>query len=77
MVEKETINIDAATVQIIVTGAMARRGANGEWSLSISLDGDIPLGDGRILPIRRVRQETSSNRFKGVPHGLGFNVAAI
>ncbi len=53
MVEKEQIEIDAKLIRKIVTGGIARRGANGEWSLTISLSGNVPLGDGRTLPILR------------------------
>lgn len=53
MVDKEEITIDAKLIRRIVTGGIARRGANGEWSLTISLGGDIALDDSRTLPIRR------------------------
>ncbi len=53
MVEKEEIKIDAKLIRKIVTGGIAKRGANGEWSLSISLDGDVPIDADRKLPIRR------------------------
>lgn len=53
MVEKETIELDAATLQMLVVEGCARRGLNGEWAVIIKLDGDVSLGDGRSLPIRR------------------------
>lgn len=53
MVDKEEIKIDTELVRKIVAGGIARRGANGEWSLVIFLDGDIALDDNRTLPVRR------------------------
>jgi hypothetical protein len=53
MVEKETIELDTAALQMLVVGGQAKRGLNGEWAVVIKLDGDIGLGDGRTLPVRR------------------------
>lgn len=53
MVEKETIELDAANLQMLITGGQAKRGLNGEWAVVIKLDGDVSLGDGRTLPVRR------------------------
>jgi len=53
MVERETIILDAAALQMLVVGGEARRGLNGEWAVVIELDGDVALGDGRSLPVRR------------------------
>lgn len=53
MVERETIELDAAALQMLVVGGEAKRGLNGEWAVIIQLDGDIPLGDGRSLSVRK------------------------
>lgn len=53
MVEKETIELDAATLQMLVMGGVAKRGLNGEWAVIIKLDGDVGLGDGRSLSVRK------------------------
>lgn len=53
MVEKETIELDAATLQMLVVGGRAQRGLNGEWSVIVTLDGEVDLKDGRILPVPR------------------------
>jgi len=53
MVEREKITIDAKLIRRIVTGGEANRGANGEWSLTVYFDGDVPLDAERKLPIRR------------------------
>lgn len=53
MVEREEITIDAEMIRLIVSGGTARRGANGEWSLTVLFDGNVPLDDERYLPIRR------------------------
>jgi hypothetical protein len=53
MAEKETITLDAAALQMLVTGGVAKRGLNTEWTVVITLKGDVPLGDGRSLQIDR------------------------
>lgn len=53
MVEKEQIEIDVKLIRRIIASASAKRGASGEWSLNISLDGDVPLDEWRSLPISR------------------------
>lgn len=53
MVEKETIELDAAALQMLVVGGVAKRGLNGEWAVIIKLDGEIGLSDGRALPVCR------------------------
>lgn len=53
MVEKETIELDAAALQMLIVGGEARRGLNGEWAVVIKLDGEVGLSDGRSLPVRR------------------------
>jgi len=53
MVERETITLDAAALQMLVVGGEARRGLNGEWAVVLQLDGDVSLADGRTLPVHR------------------------
>ena len=53
MVDKETIELDAAALQMLVVGGIAKRGLNGEWAVIIKLDGEVGLGDGRALPVKR------------------------
>ena len=44
MVERETIELDAASLQMLVVGGVAKRGLNGEWAVVIKLDGEVSLG---------------------------------
>ena len=53
MVERESIELDAAALQMLVVGGCAKRGLNGEWAVIIELDGQVDLSDGRALPVRR------------------------
>jgi len=53
MAEKETINLDAAALQMLVIEGQANRGLNNQWTVVITLKGDIPLGGGRSLQIDR------------------------
>jgi hypothetical protein len=53
MVEREVIELDAATMQMLVVGGVAKRGLNGEWAVIVELDGEVNLGDGRALPVCR------------------------
>jgi len=53
MVERETLTLDAAALQMLVVGGVAKRGLNGEWAVIIKLDGEVSLGDGRALPVKR------------------------
>ena len=53
MVERETIELDAAALQMLVVGGEARRGLNGEWAVIIEIQGDVSLDDGRSLPVSR------------------------
>ncbi len=53
MVERETIELDAAALQMLVVGGVANRGLNGEWAIVLELDGEVSITDGRSLPVRR------------------------
>jgi len=64
MVEKEEIKLDSKVLKKLITGGLAKRGANGEWSVSVVLDGDISLADGRVLPVIR-RTVTVKTRQQG------------
>ena len=78
MVEKEQIEIDAKLIRRIVAGGTAKRGANGEWTLTIQLDGDLPLDPERTLPLRRTvavkgrQQGRRSNPANNWGEGGGF-----
>lgn len=52
MVEREKKIIEAAHIQSLIAGGTIRRGANGEWTLEIQVDGDLPIDEYRTLPLR-------------------------
>lgn len=53
MVERETITLDAAALQMLVVGGEARRGRGGPWTVIIQLNGEVALDDGRSLSVRK------------------------
>jgi hypothetical protein len=69
MVEIENIEIEPADAQMLIAAARIARGRNGEWTLILSIDGDLQIDADRVLPLR------GELRLKGRQRGRKGNPA--
>lgn len=70
MVKREAIEIEnLAAAQGLITAARMLRAANGEWTLVLDLDGELPIDDRRVLPVR------GDLRIRGRQRGRAVNPA--
>jgi hypothetical protein len=61
MVKREQHSIDKQALCALIESAELVRAENGVWSLAFTLDGEIPIGDGRgvLFSKREVRAQGS------------------